>query len=272
MAGVRYSRFRSRWGYRRQIHVPVRIIKGKLLLSPPALAVLFVLLIIAKRTGRAKIGKASLAERTGYSVDTVKTALRELRTARFISSTQTLRKYKEFSTNAYTVAVAQYFTMPRCIVQRDTQDEMWSLSKFTSPEIATYTSACWLADWNHNNTFIPDDLQQITGLVTKAAYDKAMDGLESRGLIMIGVGDVTLCDPYTGLEILPIDDEMENLQNQHTTINGVIHPTVFNFEKTPEFMEKLGTVLGIEFTKSGKNYKTLCLYHIARHSRNQNSR
>src|SRR6266851_3959508 len=151
--------------------------------------------------------------------------------------------------------------MPRCIVQRDTQDEMWSLSKFTSPEIATYTSACWLADWNHNNTFIPDDLQQITGLVTKAAYDKAMDGLESRGLIMIGVGDVTLCDPYTGLEILPIDDEMENLQNQHTTINGVIHPTVFNFEKTPEFMEKLGTVLGIEFTKSGKNYKTLCLYH-----------
>jgi hypothetical protein len=57
---------------------------------------------------------------------------------------------------------------------------------------------------------------------------------------------------------------MENLQNQHTTINGVTHPTVFNFEKTPEYMEKLGTALGIEFTKSGKNFKTLCLYHADR--------
>ena len=164
MTGVRYRRFRSRWGYRRQIHVPVRIIKGRPLLSPPALAVLFVLLIIAKKTGRAKIGKASLTERTGYCTDTVKKALKELRTAGFINSVQTLRKYKEFSTNAYTIGVGQYFTMPRCIVQQDTQDEMWSLSSLTSKEIAAYTSVCWLADWNHNNTFIPDNLQHITGL------------------------------------------------------------------------------------------------------------
>src|SRR5437868_5162220 len=97
--------------------------------------------------------------------------------------------------------------------------------------------------------------------MTKAAFDKAMKALESRGVIIIGMNEITVCDPYTGPEIPAIDDEFENLQNQHTTINGVTHPTVFNFEKTPDYMNKLRIALGIEFTRSGKNYKTLCLYH-----------
>jgi hypothetical protein len=42
MAGLRYRRFRGRWGCRAQIHVPVRIYRDKLLLSPAALKVLLV--------------------------------------------------------------------------------------------------------------------------------------------------------------------------------------------------------------------------------------
>src|SRR4029077_467215 len=123
-------------------------------------------------------------------------------------------------------------------------------------ETVAYVSLCWQVDRKQSLSFTDED---HSGLDPRTRVI-AMDGLEFRGLIIIG-NEITLCDPYTGLEIPPIDDEIENLQNQRTTINGVTHPTVFNFEKTPEFMEKLGSALGIEFKKSGENYKTLCLYH-----------
>ena len=103
----------TRWGGIRQICVPSAVFKqGTLNLSPPALAVLLVLIQIRKHKPKiarmnetkvtVRVGYKTLIARTGYSQNIITKAIHELTTLQFIQVVKSDRKkHGEFAIQQY---------------------------------------------------------------------------------------------------------------------------------------------------------------------------
>jgi DNA-binding MarR family transcriptional regulator/5S rRNA maturation endonuclease (ribonuclease M5) len=209
------------------------------IVSPNALAVLLVLYECAKSLkGKPKEPLASvrikqelLIERTGYSKNIITRAVQELQDKRFIKFEAQRKKYGEFGVNKYflcdsstgepfktTPGVkllyanhASYFNLPICLVQEPSEN--WSLAKLGRSAVAVYVALSFLANKSGKNTIEvkSPELKTLCNL-TKPTLTKALDELETRGLISIdGTGkEFTLCDPYTGEPVHEFNGEQED--------------------------------------------------------------
>jgi hypothetical protein len=198
-----------------------------LMLSAPSLAALLVLYETAKSLkGRASEPLASvtikqkiLIERTGFSKNIITQAAQELEDQRFIKLEGQRRKYGEFGVNKYFLCDsstgepfttkpgfkllyanhASYFNLPVCIVRESAEN--WSIAKLGSSALAVYVSLSFLGNKSGTNRIEvkPLDLKTLCNL-TRPTLNKALDELETRGLILIDSAgkEFTLCDPYTG--------------------------------------------------------------------------
>jgi 5S rRNA maturation endonuclease (ribonuclease M5) len=200
-----------------------------LTLGPSPLTILLVIYEIAKGLqGKPSDPVASvtikhelLIERTGLSKNVITSAVRELEAQRFIkrAGERQRKKYGEFAGNKYILCDpstgepfktrpgwkflyandAAYFNIPVCIV-RETATH-WSIAKLSGSALAVYVALSWLANKKGSNTIEakPSDLKALCNL-TRPTYKKAVDDLETRGLILTdsAAKTFTLCDPNTG--------------------------------------------------------------------------
>src|SRR6266478_3348894 len=218
-----------------------------------------------------KIKGKNLQERTGYSKRIGKLALNQLREAPYVVSTRGRGKYGDLGANIFLLinptskdpwietggsmfaSKIAYFTVPRCWVQSNTQIYRWSLSHCTSSETVVYTSICYLASKQNSNRLKDKGLIRLISGLGSEAFDKAIDGLEDKGLIL----GLELCDPFTGL---PVAEETEQLDPHNWyTVDG--KQANFNFPLSPQFMDKLFQSLGIEYRIRGDDYFIACVYH-----------
>ena len=198
-----------------------------LTLRPSPLTILLVLYEIAKGLqgkdsdplASVTIKQKLLMERTGLSKNIITSAARELEAKRFIKLAEQRKKYGEFAGNKYILCDpstgdpfktrpgwkflyandAAYFNIPVCIVRETTAD--WSIAKLSGSALTVYVALSWLANKKGSNTIEPkpSDLKALCNL-TRPTYKKAVDDLETRGLIFIdsAAKTFTLCDPNTG--------------------------------------------------------------------------
>jgi DNA-binding MarR family transcriptional regulator/5S rRNA maturation endonuclease (ribonuclease M5) len=198
-----------------------------LMLSPNSLTVLLVLYESAKSLhgksseplASVRIKQELLIERTGYSKNIITKAVQSLQDKRFIKFEGQRKKYGEFGVNKYflcdsstgepfktTPGVkflyanhASYFNLPVCIAREPAAD--WSIANLGRSAIAAYVSLSFLANKSSRNTIEvkPSELKTLCDL-TKPTLKKALDELETCGLISIGSAgkEFTLNDPYTG--------------------------------------------------------------------------
>src|ERR1022692_4193076 len=181
-----------------------------LIVSPNALAVLLVLYECAKSLkGKPKEPLASvrikqelLIERTGYSKNIITGAVENLEDKRFIKFEPQRKKYGEFGVNKYflcdsstgepfktTPGVkllyanhASYFNLPICLVREPAAN--WSIANLGGSAIAVYVALSFLANKSARNTIEvkSPELKTLSAL-TKPTLKKALDDLETRGLI-----------------------------------------------------------------------------------------
>ena len=201
--------------------------RPSLTLRPSPLTILLVLYQIAKGLqGKPSDPVASvtvkhelLIERTGLSKNVITSAVRELEAQQFIKRAEQRKKYGEFAGNKYILCDpstgdpfktrpgwkflyandAAYFNIPVCIVRETATN--WSIAKLSGSALAVYVALSWLANKKGSNTIEakPSDLKALCNL-TRPTYKKAVDDLETRGLILTdsAAKKFTLCDPYTG--------------------------------------------------------------------------
>ena len=196
-------------------------------LGPSPLTILLVIYEIAKGlqgkhsdpVDSVTIKHELLMERTGLSKNIITSGARQLEAKRFIKIAEQRKKYGEFAGNKYILCDpstgdpfktrpgwkflyandAAYFNIPVCIVREPAAD--WSIAKLTGSALAVYVALSWLANKKGSNTIEvkPSDLKALCNL-TRPTYKKAVDDLETRGLILTdsAAKKFTLCDPYTG--------------------------------------------------------------------------
>ena len=200
-----------------------------LLLEPSPLTFLLVIYEIAKGLkGKQSDPLASvtikhklLMERTGLSKNVITSAAQKLEEKRFIKRAEERQRKTcgEFAGGTYKLCDpatgdpyktrpgvkllyandAAYFNIPVCIVRETAAN--WSIAKLSGSAVAVYVALSWLANKSGSNTITvkPSDLKTLCDLV-KRTLDKAIDDLETRGLILTdsAAKTFTLCDPNTG--------------------------------------------------------------------------
>lgn len=212
-----------------------------LTLGPSPLTILLVIYEIAKGLqgkhseplASVTIKQKLLMERSGLSKNVITSAARELEKKGFIKSTgeRQRKKYGEFAGNKYILYDpstgdpfktrpgfkllfanhAAYFNIPVCIVREITAD--WSIAKLSGSALAVYVALSWFANKKGSNTIEvkPSDLKALCNL-TRPTYKKAVDDLETRGLILTDSAEktFTLCDPHTGEPVHEFNGNQED--------------------------------------------------------------
>lgn len=165
------------------------------------------------------IKQSLLMERSGLSKNIITRAARELEAQQFIKLAEQRRNGGEFGVNKYLLCDpstgdpfktrpgwkflyandASYFNLPVCIVREPAAN--WSIANLSGSALAVYVALSWLANKKGSNTIEikPSDVKALCNL-TRPTYKKAVDDLETRGLILTdsAAKTFTLCDPNTG--------------------------------------------------------------------------
>ncbi len=197
------------------------------MLGPSPLTVLLVIYEIAKGLrgkhsdplASVTIKQKLLMERTGLSKNIITSGARQLEAQQFIKLAEQRRNGGEFGVNKYLLCDpstgdpfktrlgvkllhanhASYFNLPVCIVREPTAN--WSIANLSGSALAVYVALSWLANKKGSNTIEikPSDVKALCNL-TRPTYKKAVDDLETRGLILTdsAAKTFTLCDPNTG--------------------------------------------------------------------------
>jgi DNA-binding MarR family transcriptional regulator len=217
------------WGRLKQFQVPTHLFKNNVLsLRPKAAAVLMFLYFKAR--GRYKqiqrcpspgksqdinvvASQKEIAQKTGYSRNTVTSAMKELVAKKWLEPPAQRRfKRGELATNEYfllhpgtgkrliDLPVRPYFTLPDCIIRQDTMH--WALNALSSAEVALYVTALLRADQVRANAFAndPERLRKMSGLNRgkKGSFHRAMKSLQEKGLLRVDEEQIWLCNPLTG--------------------------------------------------------------------------
>ena len=254
---------KNRWRGIPQNHLPCSlIINGTLSLKTDAVTVYMALLHIHRAKmlslkprdrqneifARVMVGHTRLMEITGFSINKITSAVKELREVGLVEPVPRRKRLNAFrsrrkrecggsmtteylllnpddptkgslmpdsQTNVIPASGIRYFTYPASVITKT--DEVWSLANLTSSETRVYVSLLWLVNQRFQNENRIDATVAVIGRVsglTSRTVGKALDGLESRGLIRLLPASpnsyiegqskpcsVELCDPMTGCPI-----------------------------------------------------------------------
>jgi hypothetical protein len=283
----------NRWGSLEQFQVPCQIIEENVLsLTPSAVATLMFFYFKAK--GRYKqmlrrrlnaeneyisivASQEELSLKTGYSSrNTFTKAVKELVAGRWLASPAQRRfKRGELNTNEYflldpataqrlqTVPLSPYFTVPACIFRRHTMH--WSLPFLSSAEVALYTAMLFRANQERNNTFTNDPvlLRKMSKLSRgkSGTFSRAMESLQTKGLITEDDDQITLCDPLTGEPPVAAMDAVNDPANYFTPDGDRIFFNVGNPEALLKWV-RASLPAGEDMRKEGSGeYKLKCPFH-----------
>src|SRR5262249_40626569 len=159
------------------------------------------------------VGQKELSGKTGYSRNTLTSAVDELVAGKWLEPpVQRRAKRGELATNEYfllnpktgnrlrVVPVSPYFTVPTCIIRNDKMH--WSLRSLSGSEIALYATILFRANWERRISIANNAIQlrKISNLTRGKAgtFLRAIDALQVKGLIVADKDQITLCDPLTG--------------------------------------------------------------------------
>lgn len=290
---VEMKRFVSRWGRLRQIQIPLSIVEGGTIsLETSALAAYLVLLHCQKSqaalddslwdqfikdnfaknergsgAATARVSREKLCALTGFSVNKVTDAIRQLRKKSYIDPYSNVRnrrrKRGRFDSTVYGLkrpgSVIEplwhhkgnnlmyandvpYFTFPRCVIEEAPQP--WSMAQISSSALRVYVGCVFLAHQAKRNDFDTSitEFKKLTRLDPRTVK-KAIDNLEERGLICTSPKShslsIELCDPYTGQPIPEGENDAENDPANYFTTDarGVSSRAALNL--SPAEVEKL---------------------------------
>jgi hypothetical protein len=280
----------GRWGRVRTFQAPFDFVGPEgLVLKPAALFALLPILRIAnirasKTTSpteiKVKIGMKALMVHAGKSRGLLSRGRDQARDLGYLSTETSLKKYKAFGTNEYSVCdhgeplVTQagktvyygndirYMSVPTCFIS---DVAPWSLSSVTGSELAVYISALWLASEARSNEFTTDKTrwQDISRLSSKTFRNT----LESPVLryLLHSEGDqdisIALLDPYTGQKTHPITNDQHDPANYFITGPDGDRDRRMNFNYTPEQTESILKSCDLRYRLHNDNFVMNCIFH-----------
>ncbi len=279
----------GRWGRLQTFQAPFDLVDDTgLVLKPRALSVLLTLLrfanIRARKTSEAReiivrINMRSIGVHVGLGRTQVWNGLDEAIDKGFIAKQNTLKKYRKFGSNEYTICDhgtplstecggtlyysnhVQYMTVPVAFVA---ERHPWALCNLSSSEIALYTSVLWLSSKRRQNEFSVEkgELQRISRL-SRPTFAATLESPTLTHLFSIeGDGELSIAmlDPYTGARTHPVTNDRNDAANYVILDDHGIGRRL-SLSYSAEQTEALLMSCNLQYRPQGENFVMTCIFH-----------